>query len=126
VHRGGLHDPLRSPDKPTPYLGDGLVNIHPSAQAIVDRSAKPVVEGELRVALRVGGVLQAEVGRNLFQQSVQFGAFGGVQSGDGALFQRFPGGFDVRTKGAAAFCCLDEHGASVGGVGGPGDVAGAL
>jgi hypothetical protein len=43
-----LHDPLRSPDKPTPYFGDGLVNIHPSAQAIVDRSAEPVVEGELR------------------------------------------------------------------------------
>jgi hypothetical protein len=66
------------------------------------------------------------VGRNLFQQSVQFGALGGVESGDGALFQRFLGGFDFGTKDAAAFCCFDEHGASVGGVGGPADFAGAL
>src|ERR1700751_471558 len=89
-------------------------------------ASRAVITASCGAALRAGAVLQPEVGRNLFQQSVQFGALGGVECGDGALFQRFLGGFDFGTKGAAAFCCFDEHGASVGGVGGPGDFAGAL
>src|SRR5258707_928412 len=91
--------------------------------AIHDPSAEPVAKASTGAALRAGGILRAEVGRNLFQQSVQFGALGGVQCADRALFQRFPGGFDLGAKSAAAFRCRDENSASVGGVGGPGDLA---
>ena len=57
---------------------------------------------------------------------LQFGALGGVQPGDRALFHRFPGGFDFGAEGSAGFGCLDEYCASVGGIRRPGHVAGAL
>ena len=56
----------------------------------------------------------------------RFGALGGVQPGDRALFHRFPGGFDFGAEGSAGLGCLDEYCASVGGIRRPGHVAGAL